>query len=556
MERFTKGLSLFIGLTVICAWVGGAQAAIINVPGDYATLQAAVTAAIADDVIIIAAGTYSEQLYIDKNLTLTGAGIGQTFLNAPDPIDRTTYSITTWTGVPRTIDAVIGAVGATVHISGLTIDGRDTGPDNYYGIHFQDACSGSVTYCTVDGVTYPTSPGAQRVVSMAFSQSAATGPFTVDVSHNIIPDFQKGGIYVGGPNMVFTVDQNNVTANISPDIAGNGIQLSYGATGSTYKNTVAGVGYTGTDWAGTGILLFESGDVVMDGDIVTGSEKGVNYSNWGWVYNHPVAVNLEFRDLILTGNEWSFGTQLSNVDSDLDLVMTDCTITGSTADAIDIWGTGVDPWGGIYYPGWDNGDLTVTITGLTLDSTGYDGIWTGDLSGNATNTVHAFSVTGSSFTNTVGGAIANTFGATIDAPLNFWGDPSGPTLGLKSAGTRPGALLPSPAGFDLPEKGFTPNVPGTTADKLAETITGPVNVSPWYGEPIGTIPMTYGTSTSINDVIALANNGDTIIVAAGTYGEYLNLTKSLTLLGATPVSTRRWAPTRLRWSGSVGRKLS
>ncbi|MBE0566354.1 MAG: hypothetical protein IH621_10375 [Krumholzibacteria bacterium] len=528
----TIALGTILAVVLGCGW---AQAAVITVDagggGDYLTIGAAVAAALPDDEIVIAAGTYREQLFIDKDLTLTGAGAGLTVVEAPDPLDRTTYAITSWTGTSRTIDPVIGVVGAAVTITGLTVDGRDTGPDNFYGIHFHGA-TGAVTHCTVDNVTHPTAPGAQQVVSLAFTHGAAGGPYAVTVSDNAVPIFQKGGILVMGPQMVFTVERNQVSAEPTGDIAGNGIQLSYGATGTTAGNAVTGVGYTGEGWAGTGILLFECGDVTMTGDSVTGSQSGVNYSDWRWVHDHPVPVNLTFQDLTLTGNEWSFGTQLSGTGSDLNLVMDGCTITGSTGDAVDVWGTGIDPWGGSVYTGWDDGDLDVTITGLVVDGTAIDGIWAADLSGNATNTVHGFSVTGSSFTNTTGSAVANLFAATIDAPLNYWGDAGGPIVGAKSGGTRPGAPLTAPAGFDLPKSAPLAEVPAAAADKAAETVTGPVAFSPWYGLPLGSVPMTWGTNTSIGEVIGLAGEGDTIVVGPGTYAESLNLNKGLTLLGA------------------------
>ena len=518
-----------IALVLGCGW---AQAATITVgaPGDFATIGEAIAAAVAGDEILVAAGTYREQLFIDKDLTLTGAGAATTIIEAPDAVDRSTYGITTWTGSARTIDPVIGVLGANVAISGFTVDGRDTGPAEFYGIHYHDA-SGSVTFCTVTNITYPAGPGTQSVVSMSFGHSAVTGPFALDISDNVVPTFQKGGIVVGGPEIVFTVARNTVSASPTAAIAGNGIQLSYGATGTTLNNVVTGVGYTGTGWAGTGILLFESGDVTMTGDTVTGSQSGIGYSDWRWVYSHPVPVNLDFHDLVLTDNEWSFGAHLAGDQSDLNLIMDGCEIIGSTGDAIDIYGDG--PWVG-YYTGWDNGDLDVAITDLTIDNTAIDGIWTADFSGNATNTVHGFSVTGSSFTNTVGGAVANTFATTtIDAQGNYWGDPAGPVVGAKAAAGKTAAPLAAPAGFDLPKDGRTIEVAATAADKAAETVTGLVDYSPWYGLPPGTSPMTIGTNDVIGDAIDLALAGDSINIAAGHYEEQLHIaTDDLTIAGA------------------------
>ena len=42
--------------------------------GGYATIQAAITAASAGDTIMIAAGTYNENLVVDKGVTLLGLG--------------------------------------------------------------------------------------------------------------------------------------------------------------------------------------------------------------------------------------------------------------------------------------------------------------------------------------------------------------------------------------------------------------------------------------------------------------------------------------------------
>jgi pectin methylesterase-like acyl-CoA thioesterase len=51
---------------------------------NYSTIQGAVTSAVSGDTVNVATGTYTEQLVIDKNLTLVGsAGAATTIIQAP-----------------------------------------------------------------------------------------------------------------------------------------------------------------------------------------------------------------------------------------------------------------------------------------------------------------------------------------------------------------------------------------------------------------------------------------------------------------------------------------
>ncbi|MCK4512304.1 right-handed parallel beta-helix repeat-containing protein, partial [bacterium] len=436
-------------------------------------------AASSGDVIHVAAATYREQVKIDgKSLDLIGAGIGSTIVEAVDTGSRTTYSITQWTGSARMIDACIGVVGpGTVNISDLTVDGRELGPDNFYGMHLFDV-SGSVTGCRIEDIEYPASPGAQRVVSVVATHGVDVAAYTIDFSENVIPNMQKGGILIMGPYITFTVDDNVVTDVTSDDNAGNGIQLSYGASGTTSGNVVQGIAYSGTDWAGTGILLFESGDISMDGDEVFNCEGAVNFSDWGWVYLSPSQVALDFVGLDLHDNGWTLGVQLSRDGSDVDIDVTDCLVTDSYGDGIDLWGTGADPWGGSYYTGWDNGSLTARIDGCTITNTTIDGIWVDDTSGNATNSMDV-SVHQTGFGGNTGSALWNGQSDLVDAEYCWWGDPAGPTvIPEPPRGNQPAAPRVSPYGADLPEQG-EPRFVESSTSRAGDGVHGLVDYDPY-----------------------------------------------------------------------------
>src|SRR5262249_18304561 len=77
----------------------------------YTTIQAAVDAAKAGDRIVVCAGTFTEQLLIDKSVTLVGAGPKKTRIAAPSQLVRT-----------QDIVEITGS-GVAVELSGFTIAG-------------------------------------------------------------------------------------------------------------------------------------------------------------------------------------------------------------------------------------------------------------------------------------------------------------------------------------------------------------------------------------------------------------------------------------------------
>ena len=95
----------------------------LYVPGGYPTIQAAIDAASNGDIIHVAAGSYVENIIVNKSVTIDGAGQASTFI----------YPAVSDVGEPNPDDGpsfrgsqVIVIQADNVTISNLTVDGDNT----------------------------------------------------------------------------------------------------------------------------------------------------------------------------------------------------------------------------------------------------------------------------------------------------------------------------------------------------------------------------------------------------------------------------------------------
>ena len=155
---------LTLSIALLCTVAGEAQGASLAVPGDHATIQAAIDAASDGDTINIAAGTYtngsgncygpqSYAMNIDKELTIQGAGDGT------DPTSNTVFAPASCGGQVSSGVIFIEAAD-NVSLSGLYVDAQvnlDSGTGQEYARGLQTGASGTgfpIDNLLVEDVTF------------------------------------------------------------------------------------------------------------------------------------------------------------------------------------------------------------------------------------------------------------------------------------------------------------------------------------------------------------------------------------------------------------------
>jgi len=222
-----KKTLLFVA-TFFCA--AQAFSTIRLVPGGYSTIQAALTASVSGDTIQVAAGTYTEKnltLGTVKSVTLKGAGIGQTIVQA----------FATPNNTPAASCSVFNIDGA--YSSAISITLQDMTIQNGY-----NSSNGGGIRFTNTGTVAPT---------LNFTN--------LKIANNI--GLAGGGIYISGYAST-TILGCNITGNTGSSITagnGGGIYISPGTNkllSATIKNST--ISFNTSGYLGGGMMVQCSGD--------------------------------------------------------------------------------------------------------------------------------------------------------------------------------------------------------------------------------------------------------------------------------------------------------
>jgi hypothetical protein len=418
----------------------------------YDTIQEAIDAASNGEVIQVAAGTYEEQVVIEKSITLISEE-NATILT-PDALSSTPVD-----GSGKNYQSTIfinnDSAEIEVTIDGFIINANNFSPTGRYsGILIENANAhiknNEITNILVDG--------KETFGIIGYGNELL-------LEENNIPNFARGGIGIYSGSAI--IKNNTVTGPGPNEIvtwAPNGIQIGYGASGTIQGNKVSGCGWPGPEWSGTGIMAVDTSDVNIVGNTVIENEQGIAVVDFPAVLYGPnwegVVSDITVLDNIVTNNSW--GLSISNDASNI--YVEGNHFSNTEYDNIDVhtYGEGVTP------------PSNVVIYKNTIESAGFDQLWVGE---RVTETVNAKENWWGSdkFEEVSAGVVGNAdYCPWLDSQN---GNPVGPCLGDLYGRTfidnNWNGLLLSPDGdYSAGMKdGFTVRLYDSTWDFLEEQVT-------------------------------------------------------------------------------------
>jgi len=211
---------------------------VIEVPGDYPTIQEAIDAASDGDTIVVAAGVYEENVVIDKSLTLQGAQAGvdardrsadETIIQPDDPEDDTAIEIVSDAGRVVVIDGLTvrnarHGIAAPEPVMAEHITIRNVRALNCarFGITAAHTTEATIENCYVEEAEYGINAGAltpflPTVATLRHNEITNTefgiSGYLEDslIEGNLVRDFADGGVGISGQFLNTEVKNNTVT---------------------------------------------------------------------------------------------------------------------------------------------------------------------------------------------------------------------------------------------------------------------------------------------------------------------------------------------------------
>jgi parallel beta-helix repeat protein len=284
----------------------------ITVPDDYPTVQAAVAAANPGDTVYVRAGTYFENVVIDKlmslvgekaqNTTIDGSGLADVLHIVADDINVTGFTIrnsftSQYSGITLEYANHCNISGNNITNNWIgvnlaspchnnTISGNNITANNYYGVLLYSSDNNSITGNNItnnsDGIYVASSSSSNSIAGNNITNNGVgvylvSYPSNNSILGNNIAANNDYGVYIASYSNGNSIAGNNITNN------GDGINLaSYSNNNSITRNNI-------TDNSLYGILAYSSSNnnSIIENNI-SDNKEGVGFSP---SFNNTVARN-------------------------------------------------------------------------------------------------------------------------------------------------------------------------------------------------------------------------------------------------------------------------
>jgi len=351
---WAKAAAAFVSI----GWVGVSAAATLNVPGDFATIQACIDAAVSGvDECVVAPGTYHETInFLGKAITVRSSG----------GADVTTIDAT---GIGGSVVTCASGEGQDTVLDSFTITGG-TGTADPYGFTygggmFNDHSSPTVSNCTFTGNTTRyfgggiyNSSSSPTVSNCTFGGNTVTngsggGMYNEKSSNPTVTDctFSGNRAYSGGgmlndhsspevTNCAFSGntgtgegggmynDSSNPTVT-SCTFSGNTARYFGGGMYNNYNSspTVSNCTFSGNTarYFGGGIYNSSSSPTVTNCTFSGNTTSNEGGGMYNYNFSNPTVTNCTF-----SGNTGYYGGGMYNRGNSSPTV-TNCTFSGNTA---------------------------------------------------------------------------------------------------------------------------------------------------------------------------------------------------------------------------------
>jgi parallel beta-helix repeat protein/predicted outer membrane repeat protein len=512
----------------------------------FSDIQSGIAAVAVGGTVNVLAGTYAEQVVINRSLSMIG--VGAPIIQCPagtlrsytiqESSARFEPVILAYGGRDDGNGNILGADSIAVTISGFAVDGNNSGTNYRFTAFLLRNCRNSLVE-------------DNNIYEMLYRSGMPTtfgilvyGNSSITIDHNIVNDWSRNGITANGddgpmPDPRAVITNNTVVGEgVLPqgNWAQNGIQIGFGASGIISGNEVSDIAILDPNWSASGIILYSpapgigiSGNNVHDCQGAINSYYASNITidgNNAFTRNDFIYI-LEGSNIRVTGNSFDQNNQA--------LYFADISNATVENNTFNTNGVGIVV---------DGASSNITFSSNRIVGSAIAGAVIQPYGSSPSNvTFRANCLDNNAF------GIDNSTSNMVYASGNWWGSAEGPTTSLslsrpdmparpllsnafEASVTNPSALVPNhenrPAtNSDLRSTAQplsdNPDIPIILDN--GDAITSMIDYSPWWGaDYVGDPHTSYwewylnpSNSSSIQEVVDLALSGDLVHVLPAVY---------------------------------------